>query len=235
MLFLLVFWSVRAETVQKVDETLNPSRSGHDVVCAVREKLYHEYSVDYGLLLKTKAKIETNFGLPRCTESIFGESNFSTPYEAGRELALGYNGRQSQESILQFLAQHSQSPCSKKVWNTEDSKNDNPEQVYLGIIESYGGIGLCDYERKQSVHKKFKVLLDGSESIEHFQQLLDYVETLVEGMMSAGQLDLEIIQVNNRPTTVWKSSDSLELWCFRLFYLWCSYHYFVATYFLLKA
>ena len=213
MLFLLVFWSIRAEIVQKVDETLNPSRTGHEVVCAVREKLYHEYGVDYGQLLKTKAKIETNFGLPRCTNSIFGESNYSTPYEAGRELALGFNDREPQESILQFLTQHNQSACSKKVWNLESSNNeDSLEQVYSDIIRSYGGVGLCDYERKQPVNKKLKILIDGSESIDNFQQLLGYVEKLIRSLMSAGQLDIEVIQVNNRPTTVWKSTGNLELW-----------------------
>ena len=87
IIYALLFSFSSGKISPKVDQTLDSDQVGLDVVCAVAEKLYAEEKRDYSQVLKEIAKIETNYGLA-CSKNIFGSgSNFTTPYEAGKEIA----------------------------------------------------------------------------------------------------------------------------------------------------
>ena len=94
MLLYALFFSISIGKISpKVDQTLNSDQVGLDIVCAVAEKLYAEEKQDYSLVLKVIAKIETNYGIA-CSRNIFGNgSNFTTPYEAGKEISRAFSTR----------------------------------------------------------------------------------------------------------------------------------------------
>ena len=91
MLLYALFFSIsRSKILQKVDQTIDSDQVGLDIVCAVAEKLYAEEKRDYSLVLKIIAKIETNYGIA-CSKNIFGSgSNFTTPYQAGKDIARAF-------------------------------------------------------------------------------------------------------------------------------------------------
>ena len=90
ILYALLFSFSSGKISPKVDQTLDSDQVGLDIVCAVAEKLYAEEKRDYSQVLKVIAKIETNYGIA-CSKNIFGSGiNFTTPYEAGKEVVREY-------------------------------------------------------------------------------------------------------------------------------------------------
>ena len=114
------------------------------------------------------------------------------------------------------LVQPKLSECSEKIWhdvvglkgqvdflfiatnkNLSHLKEDQPNarKNYGRILNANGGIGQCEQEEILHTDKKLRILIDGSESIDNFNEQLAWTELLVRGALGSGVFDIGIFNI----------------------------------------
>ena len=83
-------------------------------------------------------------------------------------------------------------------------KEDQPNvrNNYHRILNANGGLGQCDREEILHSDKKLRILIDGSESIDNFNEQLAWTELLVRGALGAGVFDIGIFNIHRTIYTV---------------------------------
>ena len=62
-------------------------------------------------------------------------------------------------------------------------------------MNANGGIGQCEQEEILHTDKKLRILIDGSESIDNFNEQLAWTELLVRGALGSGVFDIGIFNI----------------------------------------
>ena len=62
-------------------------------------------------------------------------------------------------------------------------------------MNANGGLGQCEQEETLHTDKKLRILIDGSESIDNFNEQLIWTELLVRGALGSGVFDIGIFNI----------------------------------------